>query len=289
MTRQIEDEQQLPFTTQSESFATFLRLTDQKSVTQRAIIDSLQRYFPSVWQRVKDPGYELQILYAGVGNGGVEIPLTEQLIEARGGNREGMKIYCEDPSVQMREQFYVVAREASILSIVQEYSLERLEDYNPPSTDLVVVSHVMYYVDDWDHVLLKLAEAIKEREGVVLLTLQSEKSDNFQLRTKYSPHVHPGAQERYGEEITTTLDRLGIHYLSYIVDSRTDVRECFQEGRFNPTEAGKRLLTFILRTSWDSLADEIKEEFAKSLSDIVEGNSEQIMIFRDLYIWIPGF
>src|SRR5437762_1298560 len=126
MTRQIEDDQQLPFTTQSESFTTFLRFTDQKSVTQEAIIKGLQHYFPSVWQKVKDSEHEMQILYAGVGNGGVEIPLTEQLIRVRGGNRERIKLYCEDPSAQMREQFYIAAQEAGISSMVQQYALERL-------------------------------------------------------------------------------------------------------------------------------------------------------------------
>jgi len=288
MVRQINDEQQVPFTTQSESFASFLRHTDQKSVTQRAIIEGLQRYFPSIWKRVKDPKYELNILYLGVGNGGVEIPLTEQFVKARGGIGNGIKVYCEDPSLQMRELFYVAAQKASILSTIQEYSLERLEDYYPRSVDFAVVSHVMYYVEDWDNVLLKLADAVREREGLVLLTLQSRKSDNFQIRTKYSPRVHPGAQERYGEEITDALDRLGIGHLSFIVDAHTDIHECFQEGRFNPTAVGKQLLSFILRTSWDALTDEIKEDFAKSLSSIVENNHEQTMIFRDLYIWIPG-
>jgi hypothetical protein len=288
MTKQAEDEQQIPFTTQSESFAAFLRHTDQKSVTQRAIIGGLQSNFPAVWQRVKDPTYQMNMLYAGVGNGGVEIPLTEQFIKARGGIADGIKVHCEDPSVQMKEQFYVAAQEASILATVQEYSLERLEDYHPHSVDLAIVSHVMYYVEDWDNVLLKLADAVRERVGVVLLTHQSEKSDNFQIRTRYSPRVHPGVREHYGEEITATLDQLGIRYLSYIVDAHTDVRECFQEGRFNPTAVGKQILTFILRTPWDTLTDEIKEGLARSLSSIVEINHEQTMIFRDLYIWIPG-
>ena len=288
MANRIVDLQQIPFTTKSESFASFLRHTDQKSITQKAIIDGLQSHFPSVWKRIKDAGYDMNILYAGVGNGGVEIPLTEQFLETRGEMGDGIKVYCEDPSIQMREQFYAAAQEAGILNIIQEYNLDRLEDYHPPSVDLAVVSHVMYYVEDWDHVLLKLAGAVKERRGLVLLTHQSEKSDNFQMRTRYSPRVHPGAQERYGEEITAALDRLSIRHLSYIVDAHTDVSECFQEGKFNPTVVGKQLLTFILRTPWDTLPDEIKEGVAKCLSDIVENNHKQFLIFRDLYIWIPG-
>lgn len=286
MTRQTDGEQQIPFTTQSESFGAFLHHTNQKDVTQRAIIGGLQSNFPDVWQRVNDPTYEMNILYAGVGNGGVEIPLTEQFIEVRSGSGDRVKVYCEDPSVQMKEQFFVAAQKVGILATVQEYNLKRLEDYRPPSVDLAIVSHVMYYVENWDNVLLKLAAAVREREGVVLLTHQSEQSDNFQIRTKYSPRVHPGVQEHYGEEITATLDQLGVRYLSYTVDAHTDVRECFQKGQFNPTTVGKQILTFILRTPWDTLPDEIKEGFAKSFSNIVESNHEQTMIFRDLYIWI---
>ncbi len=288
MTRQTEDEQQVPFTTQSQSFAAFLRHTDQKSVTQKAIIGGLQSKFPAIWQRVKDPTYQMNMLHAGVGNGGVEIPLTEQFIKARGGIGDGIKVYCEDPSIQMKEQFYIAAQEAGILATIQEYSLERLEDYRPRSVDLAIVSHVMYYVDDWDNVLLKLADAVREREGVVLLTHQSAQSDNFQIRTRYSPRVHPGVQEHYGEEITATLDRLDISYLSDIVDAHTDVQECFQEGVFNPTAVGKQILTFILRTPWDTLPHDIKEGFAKSFSKVVENNPKRTMIFRDLYVWIPG-
>lgn len=289
MIRQISDNQQIPFTTQAESFASFLRHTDQKYVTQRAIIEGLQNFFPSVWKRVTNPEDEICILYAGVGNGGVEISLTKQFIAARGDNKDGINLYCEDPSIQMKEQFYIAARQADILATVKEYDLERLEDYQPPPVDLAIVSHVLYYVEDWDNVLLKLTNAVTTRRGVVLLTHQSKKSDNFQIRARYSPRVHPGLQEHYGEEITATLDRLGIRYLAYIVDAHTDIHECFQEGRFNPTSVGEQLLTFILRMPWRTLSDEIKEEFAVSLSNIVANNHEQVMIFRDLYIWIPGF
>src|SRR5947209_20119554 len=83
MTRQSKDEKQIPFTTQSQSFPAFLSHTDQKSVTQGAIIDGLQRCFPSICQRAKDSTYEIHSLYVGVAHGGVKIPLTKQLMEAK--------------------------------------------------------------------------------------------------------------------------------------------------------------------------------------------------------------
>ena len=124
---------------------------------------------------------EINILYAGVGNGGVEYTSHGANYRSEKWKWREVKVYCGYLSVQMKEQFFVAAQKVGILATVQEYNLKRLEDYRPPSVDLAIVSHVMYYVETWDNVLLKLAAAVREREGVVLLTHQSEQSDNFQI------------------------------------------------------------------------------------------------------------
>lgn len=289
-----EDRQVQAFTKSTEWFAAFLANTDQKEVTFNKILEKLQKRFPRVWQAICNPNYKPRILFIGAGTGGLEIPLVQKIIKARQNNRD-IEVFYEDPSGTMKEKFKASAQETGIDDVVIDYSLKKFEDpdYEPPDADLTIASHVWYYVGDWKGVeqernsLAKFTKTVTTRSGVALIVLQSTKSDNFRIRTIYSPQIC-GIQERCAEQLTDEFDRLGIDYQYDIVEAHTNVGSCFQDGEFRPTGEGKNLLSFILRKSWDSLGMEIRDGVARQLSQIVEQNGTEEMIFRDGYIWIPG-
>lgn len=296
------ENQQTPFTTQAEAFGAFLRNTDQKQVQHVAVLEGLQSY-PDIWERANTEGSEFRALYVGVGTGGLEIPLTMEFVKARGGNHKGITIDCVDPSAQMESQFRANAAKVGIADRINSYVRLPFEssEYQAPTADLAIASHVLYYVGNWgvnqdgsqkvpfdDNALVKLARAVKERGGVAHIALQSIHSNNTQLRIEWSPRI-TGNQEIYGEQITTELKRLNISYKSQVIEARTKVSSCFQNGQFNPTPEGEKILTFITRApgGWNELDNATKQEFGRDMSQIVEENQEEILYFRDTYIWIP--
>ena len=99
-----ETPEQAAFRTESIRFNTFLANTDQKVRTREAIHDGLEVHASEVLDRLSDPDYPFTALYAGAGNGGLEIPLTGELVERRG-TSDGFEVFCEDPSAEMAEQF----------------------------------------------------------------------------------------------------------------------------------------------------------------------------------------
>ena len=122
--------------------------------------------------------------------------------------------------------------------------------------------------------------------GVGLITLYSHQSDRYELLA----HLHTLGQQTItelpGEEIVDELETLSIRNETSIVDAHTNVATCFQNGAFDPTDEGKLLLSFILRTDWDGLSENLRQNVGEKLSEIVEKNGKPEMIFRDLYVWI---
>lgn len=285
---------QAAFTKNADRFAAFLRHTDQKTVTRDAIIKGLRER--PVWEKIANPAATVDLLYIGVGTGGLEIPLTQSLIETRG-NSVNMAVHCMDPSEEMRSKFIKVVSQAE-LDINFDYAKAYFKDpgYRPPMADFVVASHVWYYIDGWrgvseeENSLVKFANSI-QLDGVGLIALQSATSDNYAIRSIQSPIIHH-TNELSGEEVAAELERLEIPHQSIVIASHTDVSCCFQGGVFNPTPEGKLLLSFILRSDWDNptgndgVNHRIRDDVERQLTKIVKTNGVEQMIFRDSYMWI---
>lgn len=248
---------------------------------------------------MENKDYQFSALYIGVGNGGLEIPLTRWLVDVRGAQRN-IDINNEDPSQELKTQFLGEIEKQGLGGTIKEYSMLKFEDprYKPVSADVLIASHVGYYIQDWadgkdaksDNSLVKFTQAIK-KDGLGLIALQSEQSDNYAIRNIWSPKIH-GTPERTGEQTAQTLQKLGIDHRIEIIESITDVSSCFQNNTFNPTEEGELLLEFILRTNWKNLDPTTQQQVGKQLNSITEKNITQdgrrMMKFRDAYLWIPG-
>ena len=288
--------QQEVFQMHADVFGAFLRNTDQKPVQLAATLKGLRTEFPAVWSRVMSPDKEFHGVFIGAGNGVPERMLVKEMITARGSS-SGINVYLMDTSQQLGlEYLMAVQGDEQLSGITREYQIHSFESDNysiPHPADIALASHVFYYIPIDEANLKKFSDGISP-QGVGLITLQSETSDNFAIRSKYSPKVYPGSEERYGEEISEVLDASGIDYKSQVVECHTDISSCFDErGGFNPNVEGKLLLSFLLRASWDTVSPAIQHELAKDLSVIAEKNKlvgyeKPTMVFRDLFVWIPG-
>lgn len=296
--QEIRDERQATFSSHAEWFQAFLRHTNQKLNTLKEVKHGIEET-PSLFARLRNKDYQFSALYIGVGNGGLEIPLTRWLVDTRG-TQQGINIYSDDPSQELNTQFLAEAGKKGLREVIAGRSMLKFEDpqYKPVSGDVVIASHVGYYIQDWadgenakpDNSLVKFTQAIK-KDGLGLIALQSEQSDNYAIRSIWSPKIH-GTPERTGEQTAQTLKKLGIDHRIEIIESITDVSSCFQNNTFNPTAEGELLLEFILRTNWKNLDPTTQQQVGEQLNSITEKNvtsdGRKIMKFRDAYLWIPG-
>jgi hypothetical protein len=277
------------FSSKQEWFNAFLRATDQKIVLKEAILTKLQGY-PTLWENIVNQKVPFSFLFVGAGNGGIEIPLMETLIEKRG-TAQNFSVYCEDPSIEMKNGFYQAADD-SVATTIKEYSLLPFEDraYEPPQADFVMASHVWYYVSMWrnvrrdDNSLNKFALAISP-DGVGLITLHSKTSDRFALLQAYAKTISAPV-DVCGEDVCAALQSLDVAHQNSIIVSRTSLKNCYKKRRFDPNEEGKKLLSFLLRTSWDSLSPKQKRIVENKLEDLVSKNKKEELLFRDSLIWV---
>ncbi len=291
------EQDQLAFRQNAERFGAFLANTNQKVRTQEAIIAGIQDVAPDAWQALGDQESDFDVLYVGAGNGGLEIPLTEKLLDIRGSDSK-FEVFWEDPSAEMEAQFREKLKAHDGLmkeAIVKEYSPWRFEDpnYNPPGALLVVSSHVWYYVGGWrdtddpNNSLIKFSRAVKSG-GTGLITLQSTASDRFRLRTLYIEAIGSDETELSGEEIQAKAVELQLPTQVSTIESETDVASCFRGGIFNPTDEGKLLLSFMLRAGWDDLNPKIQRAIAEELKSMVDKNGGYHMKFIDSALWITS-
>lgn len=283
------EKSQEAFHDKSAWFNAFLEATDQKVVLREKILSALKD--KPLWKQIENPNKEVSLLFIGVGNGGVEIPLMKDLSQARRSN-EHFSVYCEDPSEQMKKEFYQNAKDAGIESMIKEYSHLNFEDscYQPGSADFILASHVWYYCKEWRSVpyeknsLAKFYNLIKPN-GVGLIALQSNTSDRYTFLSHYSDFVGQ-EYDVAGEDLTAEYDRLSIPYKTEIVEAHTSLKNCFQNGRFNPNQEGKYILSFFLRTWWDDIPQETQEKLIQRILFLVTINGKEEFVFRDIFIWL---
>jgi hypothetical protein len=279
------------FQDRKEWFLAFLRNTDQKEQQKKGTLEILQTLYPHVWERIQDRNYPFVSLFVGAGSGGVEIPLIEEFKKERGGD---FSVFCEDVSFQMKEEFF--ANAGPIQKQIEEYSLLPFEDENylPPQADFAIASHVWYFIKNWKGVeneknsLVKFAALTGDREGGGLITLQSKKGDRYHFNSLCASLV--GKQkELVAEEVAAELDRLGIDYRIFEIESRVNVSSCFKEGKFDPKEEGKCLLSFLTFEYWDNLSSDVKERISQEFLSKIKIYGKEEIVFRDLQICIGSF
>ncbi len=283
---------QAAFQKNKEWFGAFLKNTDQKEVLKRTVLHYLESNLPQIWNRIIDPKYAFRSLFVGVGNGGLEIPLLQEFALTRG-TQDNFVTFCEDPSPQMKEAFFIAAKKGRIEDQIVEYNLDCFEDssYMPPQVDLALASHVWYYINEWRGIdgegnsLVKFAKTISERSGSAMIALHSGTSDRFLLSSTYASLL--GLKpELAGEEVAAELSRLGIRHKCVITESHLNIASCFNQGRFNPNQEGINLLSFIFRAPWDQLDSSIQEKLLPILLSQVQANGKEELILRDCQIWI---
>ncbi|MBP9716523.1 MAG: hypothetical protein KBD51_01125 [Candidatus Levybacteria bacterium] len=285
------------FTSHADWFGSFIANTDQKVVQRITLLDGLQR-FQGVWDKAIDPAQDFRVLLLGAGRGDSELAALSQLKELRG-DMSKVSILVEEPSAQMQGELLTSAQERGFGANIKGIEGKEFEDptYVPPGVDLAVGFQMWQYVKGWegvpavDNSLEKLRATVAERGGASVISVMSQTSDNFALRSKYLPVIHgEGTTETTAEMISDQLyaPDLETPHDIIITPSTLNVSSVFPDGRFDPTPEGANILSFILRADWNVLPDGLKVQVAQDLEYLVRRNDGYRLSFRDAYVWLPG-
>ncbi len=271
-----------------EWFLEFLRQTNQKRVLVANISDTIMQQYPALRDTLRTGKADISIL--GGGTAEPELAILKYLAPSVS------RLHYEDPSTEMEELFRKNLTTSAFASGEVDASQQKLEDadYQIPPSDLIVASHMFYYVSSWrdpantENPLRKMHSALKGG-GVGVIASQSRKSDNYAFRSRFLPKIHgPDVSELQTEDIRNALEQLAIPHRSEIVGCKTFVDEMFDmDGHFHPNEQGAKLLSFLLRYDWKALDDDLRNEVAMYMTTSVHNeNGRRFMVFRDLFLWM---
>jgi hypothetical protein len=274
-------------------FSVFLENTNQKHVEVQFILSGMKHHAPGLWERAVDATSAFAIYSMGAGNGGMEIPLLREL-GSRRGRRSELSFFADDVSPAMCAEFWDNAKAADITKFLAgyDYKVVDFEDvgYTPPAADLSISSHVWYYLNEWragsgvNNSLLKFSRSIRPN-GAGVITLYSRRSDRYELLAHH--YELGGSQpEPPSDVVEETLVELGAAPGVDYKDSWMDVSLCFKDGRFDPTEKGRALLSFMFRTDWNSLPAETRSSLGQALTRICDRNGHLSLVLRDAYLWL---
>ena len=198
----------------------------------------------------------------------------------------------------MRETFLETAKTQGLSHLVTAIHPQGIEDPKlpVPSADIVTFSHGYYYIPDAQKqgVLNKLTEATRERNGLAIVIIQSETSDNTWLRS------HMYGNEPTGEEANLLVQAIpNASYDVDIVESRVTIHDLFaQRGNddrrhervFDPSSAGQDLLSFLLWQPWEEIHELTRQKVGDMFLEMVSRNDSPIgkeqMVFRDCFFYI---
>lgn len=306
---QVDQDQ---FRQHTEWYAAFLRNTGQKITQEYQTLFDLQVKFPYMRERLGAD--EFAFLFVGGGTGQSEAALVFDV--AHNGKRstrfftgrdnlEGLTVDYVDPSAQMNKKFKERLHRFGLTQTLRSSEIRKFENpfYVPPDADLTLGFQMWYYVNGWQGVpseqnpLVKFARTVHKKGGVAVLSVQSQDGDLFAVRGNQLPKIH-GYNDLVAETVLEELKRLGLAFETSTARSVTEISSCFQDEEFKPTEEGKNILSFMLRTSWDKLPATQQQEVAEAVKRLVHKNEQdpyaflhqdkKVLVFRDTYIYIPG-
>jgi len=260
----IEEDEQVIFNKQREYFEEFLRKTDQKENLNKFLIENCP------------PEKTKKILSIGAGSGEDVMGFLKHL-KSQGADFE---FYYLDPSKLSFQEFKKKAEEFKLTEHISGVELNKFESFETEEKfDTIIASHVFYYIEDWERCLKKIVEMLNP-DGKAFIMMQSKDSDNFNFRNKFLKNEH------YAEELINLIRGLNLNYDSEKIISMLDVTDIISENN-KPSLSGKQLLSFLLRTNYDDLEEDIK---SKAIAYILENskikNKRRIFQLVDSFITI---
>ena len=274
-----------------EPFLTFLARSNQKQVALEHII----RYLPRTGQTFQflTEGRNVKVLDIGAGTGKITIPLVEWFSEPSSSDYP-ISLTIQEPSLGMAVNFF-------FNYLMHELPLARLSinasgapSYGKECFDLILASHVLYYLPDWETTITSVYDALVPG-GSACVILGSKESGLTKFRQKYFPIIH-GTTPSTAEEFMAKLDSMHLTYTAEPLSCGIDISPVWpDEQQYKSLKEDEvmapsieSLLSFMLRADYTRLDHRLKDEIKADL--YAAAGSQQFFPMSDIAIWLrkPG-
>ena len=225
-----------------EYFLIFLARTTQKN----RILEHLEDRLPEL--NLSDQN--MRILDIGAGTGKISIPLIAKL----GGN---VKLVAQEPNIGMAVNLF-------FNYLVEDLPFQNLElnnldsvEYEPEQFDLILASHVFYYLPNWEQSLQAIYDALAPG-GSACIIMNSKEGNLYKLRNEIFPMIY-GRSACSAETLLGYTNKLGLPHEVFTLDSLLDLSQANNSNTANLREHGiidasrNSMLSFLLRTDFQKL------------------------------------
>ncbi|MBU3958048.1 MAG: class I SAM-dependent methyltransferase [Patescibacteria group bacterium] len=143
----------------SPAFIRFLKYSGEKAVTSNTIIKTFK------------PRRDWNFMDVGCGTGEVTVPIAKLV------NRTTVI----EPSLMMLKEFKKNAKSISNIKIIRK----KIEEVNlKEEFDFILISHLLYFIKDWDKLFDKLLHSLKKC-GYLVIILHAKSGSYYNFLTKF--------------------------------------------------------------------------------------------------------
>lgn len=245
-------------------FEEFLRRTNQKENINKFLIKNCLL-----------GNKKIKILSIGAGSG-EEVVSFLKYLKYKGIDFE---FFYFDPSKLSLNLFKNRLKKSRLSKHISDIQYNKFEVFKTKEKfDIIIASHVFYYISDWEKSLLKLNKLLNDN-GRGFIFLQSNDSDNFKFRDKFLKYVFgEGYNEKSGEELIIVIKKLSLDYHSQRIISTLNMTNTTLKNN-KISLSGEKLLSFLLRTDYKTLYNDIKLKIEKYIKENSRIENKQ-RIFR---------
>jgi len=171
---------------------------------------------------------------------------------------------------------------------LENKSVKRLKQ----AYDFILCSHVLYYIEDWQNMILSLIRLMKPY-GKLCIVLTSRDSELYRLRERIlcKLDVEPDVDIRFGEQVVELLEKNNIDFRaekreSSIFFSNWEIHEFFilPETELDPIS---EVMSFLF--GYPSIT--IKKKAYKEIEHFINKKDSKeglLCEYKDIIIWIGG-
>ena len=246
------------YNNENSEFFTYVKNTNQKPLLIKKIIEKLDS---------KINKYEKFIFTdIGAGDGIITIPVIEYLK-----NKTNLLCHCLEPSNLINE----FKKKCEFENI--EYHKEKIEWFEIPKSDFILMSHVLTQKEDYISIVKKIYNSLN-KGGFALIVTTNKESDDVKLKFKLRENPKRLKNVVLTDSILDYLKSNNIVYKHEEIDTDIDY-----SGGFNLTKEGKDMLAFFHKKPFINITEEEIKKFQDELKKL---NVSGRITKKEDYIWI---
>jgi ubiquinone/menaquinone biosynthesis C-methylase UbiE len=221
---------------------------------------------------------ELSVLSVGTGYGEFDlaaIPILQKLAPR-------LHYTAIDPNNGMLEHFktdFVARRIQNVELNVQNCSFEEFVRQEPKQYDLIHFTHCLYFISDRASAIKKSLELLKPN-GLILI-FNSMTAGSQDLRIRFTKKATGKLSLVFSaEQLKELLEHENIKHLFDVINSVTDVTECFTS---RPT--GRLLLNFFLLCNSDNISKSLRSEVLDYIKRIAFAEGSRFLMLHPVGVF----